>query len=104
MPTTPGGLRYPASSDTPDVPRDIENLADDVESALGTKLNAADGIAKAELTAKGSILAASADSVPEEIPIGTNGQVLVADSTAAAGASWQDQTVVDPIPLILALS
>jgi hypothetical protein len=33
--------------------------------------------------------------------IGTNGQVLVADSTATTGVSWADQT--DPIPLILAL-
>jgi hypothetical protein len=34
MPTTPGGLRFPSGSDTPDVPRDIENLANDVEALV----------------------------------------------------------------------
>ena len=32
--TTEFGLRYPANTDTPDVPRDLQNLADDVEAAL----------------------------------------------------------------------
>jgi len=31
MPTTTRGFRYPASTDTPDVPRDIGNLASDVD-------------------------------------------------------------------------
>jgi microcystin-dependent protein len=36
MPATPiFGLRYPATTDTPDVVRDIHNLASDVETALG---------------------------------------------------------------------
>lgn len=104
MPTTPGGLRYPASTDTPNVPRDIENLATDVEAELGTKIDSADAVAKATLTAKGSIYAASGSAIPVEVTVGTNGQVLVADSTAAAGVAWADQAVVDPIPLILALS
>lgn len=30
MPATNIGYRYPASSDTPDVPRDLQYLADDV--------------------------------------------------------------------------
>lgn len=34
MPTTANGLRYPASTDTPDVPRDLGNLAADVEALL----------------------------------------------------------------------
>ena len=38
MPTTTNGLRYPAGSDTPDVPRDIQYLAQDIEAyfALAT--------------------------------------------------------------------
>lgn len=104
MPTTPGGLRYPASTDTPNVPRDIENLATDVESELGSKADAADTVTRDLYTAKGSVLAASGTSTPVEVTVGTNGQVLVADSTAAAGVAWADQAVVDPIPLILALS
>lgn len=34
MPTTPGGLRYPASTAVADVPADIQNLATDVEAAI----------------------------------------------------------------------
>lgn len=29
MPETPLGFRYPAGSDTPDVPRDMQRLAED---------------------------------------------------------------------------
>ena len=37
MPATPTyGLRWPLSTATPDVPRDLQNLAEDTESALGT--------------------------------------------------------------------
>jgi microcystin-dependent protein len=47
VPTTPiYGLRFPAAADTPDVPRDIGNLAADVEAALGPR--AATGLAAGE--------------------------------------------------------
>ena len=32
--TTPDGLRFPEDTDTPDIPRDIKNLADDTQAAL----------------------------------------------------------------------
>lgn len=32
--TTPDGLRYPEDTDTPDIPRDVKNLADDTQAAL----------------------------------------------------------------------
>lgn len=35
MATTTNGFRYPVATDTPDVPRDVGNLAADVESKLG---------------------------------------------------------------------
>lgn len=37
MPTTSGGLRYPASSDAVNVPGDLQNLADDVDTAKAPK-------------------------------------------------------------------
>lgn len=33
--TTASGFRYPVATDTPDVPRDIKALADDLEAFLG---------------------------------------------------------------------
>lgn len=41
MPTTSGGLRYPASSDVVNVPGDIQNLADDVDTTKATKASPA---------------------------------------------------------------
>lgn len=34
MPTTASGLPYPADTETPDVPRDIKKLADELEDRL----------------------------------------------------------------------
>jgi hypothetical protein len=43
MPTTPGGIRYPAGSDTINIPQDFENLADDVETFINTNAVTATG-------------------------------------------------------------
>jgi hypothetical protein len=40
-------------------------------------------------TAKGDLLAASGPYAVSRVGVGTNGQVLTADSTASAGVSWQ---------------
>ena len=45
-------------------------------------------IPKALVTAKGDIIAASANAVPDNLAVGTNGQYLVADSTQTLGIKW----------------
>jgi len=49
---------------------------------------AAGATTKATLTTKGDIYAATAASTPARLGVGTNGQVLTADSTAATGIKW----------------
>lgn len=56
----------------------ITNLTGD----LGAKTD------KSTLTTKGDIYAASAASTPARVGVGSDGQVLTADSTQAAGVKW----------------
>jgi hypothetical protein len=45
-------------------------------------------IAKAIVDAKGDLIGATAADTPARLAVGTNGQVLTADSTAATGLAW----------------
>jgi len=47
-----------------------------------------DAISKGQFTAKGALLSATAASTPGVLAVGTNGQLLSADSTAATGLAW----------------
>jgi len=52
----------------------------------------------ATLTAKGSLVAASAASTPADLPVGADGQVLVACSVAATGLCWVTNSGGTAIP------
>lgn len=58
-----------------------------VTSAIQTQLDAR--TAKVTLTTKGDIYAATAASTPARLGVGTDGQVLVANSTTSTGLEWQ---------------
>lgn len=47
-------------------------------------------VATSTFTAKGDILAATGSGVITRLPVGTNGQALLADSTQASGLKWAD--------------
>ena len=49
------------------------------------------------VTAKGDILAATASSTVTNLPVGSNGQTLVADSTTATGLKWSHDATEIPL-------
>ncbi len=51
------------------------------------------------ITAKGDIIVGSGPNTPVALPVGTNGQVLLACSTAANGVCWGTATIADATPL-----
>lgn len=111
--TTPNfGWPVPTSTDlVKDGATAIEGLGDAIDASLldlkgGTtgqvlaKASATDmdfswvaqddsnAIQNAIVDAKGDIIAATANDTPARLAVGTNGQVLTADSTAATGLAW----------------
>ena len=48
----------------------------------------ASGIAPTLVDAKGDLIGATANDTPARVPVGTNGQVLTADSAQALGLKW----------------
>jgi hypothetical protein len=60
-----------------------------------------DAVLDSTFTTKGDIVAATGANTPVRVGVGSNGHVLTADSTAAAGVSWQVAAapVDDPFPV-----
>lgn len=64
----------------------IRSLGSAIDSTVFTNASAA--IAKTIVDAKGDLIAATAADTVSRLAVGTNGQVLTADSTAATGLKW----------------
>ena len=84
--------------------RDLANAGTALTTVSATELGYLDGVTSAVqtqieaqipdslLTTKGDLIAATGASTPARLGVGTNGQVLTADSTAANGVAWASPT------------
>lgn len=48
-----------------------------------------------QIVAKGDLIVGIAPTTAGRLPLGTNGQYLIADSTTATGLTWADSTIAD---------
>jgi hypothetical protein len=95
MPTTTNyGWTTPADTDlVKDGAAAIRTLGSSIDTTLKTQIDtvtatANGAIAKSIVDAKGDLIAATAADTVARVAVGTNGQYLSADSTAAAGVAW----------------
>ena len=72
----------------------IRSLGTAIDTTVFTNAGAA--IAKATVDAKGDLIAGTADNTVARLAVGTNGHILLADSTAATGLAYSGG-----IPVIL---
>jgi hypothetical protein len=88
MPTTTNyGWTTPADTDlVKDGAAAIRTLGSSIDSTLKTQIDAQ--IPDSLLTTKGDLIAATGASTPARLGVGTNGQVLTADSAEASGVKW----------------
>jgi hypothetical protein len=111
-PTTPFGWQMPTATDlVTDLPADFEVFGQAVATSMADLLGGTTGqvlskttnadmdftwvttddtnaIQNAIVDAKGDLIGATAADTPARLAVGTNGQVLTADSTAATGLKW----------------
>lgn len=68
-------------------------VAGDIVNVFGTQISPVNGaVPNSNYTTKGDILAASAANTPVRLGVGSNNQVLTADSTASTGIKWSTPT------------
>jgi hypothetical protein len=115
-PTTPFSWQMPTATDlVTDLPADFEVFGQAVATSMADLLGGTSGqvLAKNSNTdmdfvwvaqddsnaiqntivdAKGDLIGATAADTPARLGVGTNGQVLTADSTAATGLAWATPT------------
>ncbi len=86
-PTSNYSFQMPTSTDlVTDLPADFEVFGQAVDTQMKTNADAA--IAKSIVTTKGDLIVATGSGTVVRQGVGTNGQVLMADSTQADGVIW----------------
>ena len=98
-PTSNYSFQMPTNTDLVyQLPADFEVFGQAVDTQMKTNADAA--TQKATLTTKGDLYAASAASTPARVAVGTNGQVLTADSTESTGVKWATLSTSSGLNLI----
>jgi hypothetical protein len=69
--------------------RDIANIINIAPSIYATEDEA---VLKSLVDAKGDLLAGTADNTAGRLAVGTNGQVLIADSSQSTGLNWANES------------
>ena len=82
------GNDYTATNGTTVTLVDATLAGDIIEIFANQLVPLADAISKGQFTAKGALLSATAASTPGVLAVGTNNQVLTADSAEATGLKW----------------
>jgi hypothetical protein len=82
------GNDYTATNGTTVTLTDATVNGDIIEIFANELVPLADAISKGQFTAKGSLLSASAASTPAVLAVGSNDQVLTADSSTTTGLKW----------------
>jgi len=68
--------------------RTLLNVADGADATNATNVSDAGAIMKSLVDAKGDIVVGTANDTVARLPVGTNGQVLSADSAESGGLKW----------------
>ena len=82
------GNDYTATNGTTVTLIDATLATDIIEIFANDLVPLTDAISKGQYNAKGALLSATAASTPAVLPVGSNAQVLTADSTASTGLAW----------------